>query len=292
MLYEKSQVFRECRNNQGEIEAHKMFQKILTKYGIQKNYVEHFLKNYKIIWYNKYNINNYVNIISELKYDIENDFYDMIISKYVLNDNIKKENLKLVSNQHIIKRIKYICSNPNKITHNQLLNIIYNICDIRELNLIGNGNITNTTLKHLDLDVLIAFGNICKISDEGIKHMQLKILDASGNKKITDEGIKHMQLEKLYAIHNENITNDGIKHMQLHTLYTGNKSRIDNDGIKNMYLHTLNARGSNITNEGIKHMYLNTLIVPFSKITVNGVRHMKLSKLDTKWNRYFYHNKI
>ena len=38
-----------------------------------------------------------------------------------------------------------------------------------------------------------------KITDEGIKHMQLHTLDASYNQKITDEGIKHMQLHTLYA---------------------------------------------------------------------------------------------
>ena len=39
------------------------------------------------------------------------------------------------------------------------------------------------------------------------------------NLKITDEGIKHMQLHTLYASNNPKITDEGIKHMQLHTLY-------------------------------------------------------------------------
>ena len=38
------------------------------------------------------------------------------------------------------------------------------------------------------------------------------------NPKITDEGIKHMQLHTLYASDNPKITDEGIKHMQLHTL--------------------------------------------------------------------------
>ena len=37
------------------------------------------------------------------------------------------------------------------------------------------------------------------------------------NSKITDEGIKHMQLHTLYASNNSKITDKGIKHMQLHT---------------------------------------------------------------------------
>ena len=40
----------------------------------------------------------------------------------------------------------------------------------------------------------------------------------SSNSKITDEGIKHMQLHTLYASRNPKITDEGIKHMHLHTL--------------------------------------------------------------------------
>jgi len=53
-----------------------------------------------------------------------------------------------------------------------------------------------------------------KITDEGIKHMQLQTLDASHNKKITDEGIKHMQLHKVYISDSKNITKDGTKHIK------------------------------------------------------------------------------
>ena len=45
--------------------------------------------------------------------------------------------------------------------------------------------------------------------------MQLHTLDARYS-KITDEGIKHMQLHTLYA--SEYMTDEGIKHMHLHTL--------------------------------------------------------------------------
>ena len=54
-----------------------------------------------------------------------------------------------------------------------------------------------------------------KITDKGIKHMQLHTLYASYSSNITDEGIKHMQLHTLYASGNPNITDEGIKHMQL-----------------------------------------------------------------------------
>ena len=43
-----------------------------------------------------------------------------------------------------------------------------------------------------------------------IKYKKLKILDASGyNSKITDEGIKHMQLHTLNATGNSKITDEG-----------------------------------------------------------------------------------
>ena len=44
------------------------------------------------------------------------------------------------------------------------------------------------------------------------------MLKASNNPKITDEGIKHMQLHTLNASYNSKITDRGIKHMQLYTL--------------------------------------------------------------------------
>jgi hypothetical protein len=80
----------------------------------------------------------------------------------------------------------------------------------------------------------------------------VKFLHAGCNNKITNEGIKHMNLHTLYARYNENITDKGIEHMTLHTLYANNK--ITNEGIKHVNLNALYVNwNSNITNEGTKH---------------------------------------
>jgi len=50
-----------------------------------------------------------------------------------------------------------------------------------------------------------------------IKYKKLKILDASGyNSKITDEGIKHMQLHTLNASYNEKITEKHLTNCKIY----------------------------------------------------------------------------
>src|SRR5438309_1055043 len=80
-----------------------------------------------------------------------------------------------------------------------------------------------------------------KITDEGISHMNLHILDAEGNSKITDKGISHMKLHTLNAasipwIENasSNITDNGIKNMNLHELYAHSNTKITDEGIRHM----------------------------------------------------------
>lgn len=88
-----------------------------------------------------------------------------------------------------------------------------------------------------------------KITDKGIKHMQLHTLTACGEESnITDQGIKHMETDK------------GIKNLQLHTLYASHNEKITDKGIKHMVLlHTLTAyENYNITNKGVEHMQLHT----------------------------------
>lgn len=287
MIYERI-ICKNNKNIKGRIKSDDLYiQMEIHKKMVELNFnmreIEYFLKNYEKIGYNQYNIKKYVKLNIVMNFDIRDIFFKHIINKYVLGE---LEYLDKIVCNDVKKIINDICKNPNKLSKKQLLYISKYI-DIKELNLVGNYDITDNELMHLQLDSLIAFGSKCKISDNGIKHMKLKVLDASGNKKITDEGIKDMQLEKLYIVHNENITNEGIKNMYLHTLYTGNKSKISDEGIKHMKLHTLNARGSLITNEGIKNMMIHTLIVPFSLITREGIKHMKITKLDTRWNKNF-----
>ena len=100
---------------------------------------------------------------------------------------------------------------------------------------------------------------LMKLTDDIISNYNITMLNAD-NSKITNEGIKHMQLHTLYASYNSKITDEGIKHMQLHTLDASDNPKITDEGIKHMQLHTLDASyNSNITDEGIKHMQLHTL---------------------------------
>ena len=59
--------------------------------------------------------------------------------------------------------------------------------------------VTDRQLQELKYITHINFsGWDCKITDEGIKHMNLYILNAYYNPNITNEGIKHMKNCKLY----------------------------------------------------------------------------------------------
>jgi len=71
--------------------------------------------------------------------------------------------------------------------------------------------VTNEGIKHLNLHTLNAGGGFCKITDDGIKHMDLSVLKASYNNNIPDRGIHHMKLYSLDASFNPMITDEGIK---------------------------------------------------------------------------------
>ena len=122
------------------------------------------------------------------------------------------------------------------------------------------------------------------LTDEILQTLpDLQTLDACRNSKITDEGIKHLNLQALNASNNSGITDEGIKHMYLQIL-SANKSRITDEGIKHMNLQTLNAPGydSGITDEGIKHMNLKKLHASYNNgITDEGIKHMNLHTLIT-----------
>ena len=81
-----------------------------------------------------------------------------------------------------------------------------------------------------------------KLNDNILFNLKyVKYLGASHNKKITNNGIKHMNLHTLYASGNMGITDDGIKHMNLYILYASNNTNITDSGIKHMKLHILDA---------------------------------------------------
>ena len=88
--------------------------------------------------------------------------------------------------------------------------ILKNYLDIKFLDIrfgIGSGRkITDDGIKHMNLHTLVASGLSCEITDKGLQYMNLHILDATGNIDITDTGIKHMKnLSILYSYRNHRI---------------------------------------------------------------------------------------
>src|SRR3989338_4353631 len=171
-----------------------------TKDEIKKKFVEkdwteeqvyEFINNYRNIIYTEENIVKYVDLVSFFQYDMEKDFANYILHTYI----IKKQFL-----DHIYG---YGC----------IIEAVCELCEKDEHNILDN-DILIYLSNYIEIDKLDALNNN-KITDEGIKHMQLHTLYASDN--MTDEGIKHMQLHTLYA--SKHMTDEGIKHMQLHTLY-------------------------------------------------------------------------
>src|SRR3989344_4845794 len=229
-----------------------------TKDEIKKKFVEkdwteeqvyYFINNYKDIMYTEENITKYVDLVSYFQYDMENDFANYILHTYI----IKKRFLNRIYG--------YGC----------IINAVCELCEKDENHILDN-NILIYLSNYVEIDKLDA-SKSNKITDKGIKHLQLHTLDARCS-QITDEGIKHMQLHTLNASHN--MTVKGIKHMQLHTL-DASKSKITDEGIKYMQLHTLHA-SPYMTDEGIKHMQLHTLHASFN-MTDEGIKHMQLHTL-------------
>src|SRR3989344_5910218 len=236
----------------------------IKKQFFEKNWTEEqvykFINNYKDLTYTEENITKYIDLVSFFQYDMENDFANHILYTYI----IKKQFLdRIYGYGCIINAVCELCEKDEyKILDDDILIYLSNYVEIDKLDVSNNNKITDEGIKHMQLHTLYAESS--KITDEGIKHMQLHTLYASRN--MTDEGIKHMRLHTL-TCYESKITDEGIKHMQLHTLYAM-WSKITDKGIKHMQLHTLDA-SLYMTDEGIKHMQLHTLDAVFSKITYN-----------------------
>src|SRR3989338_8632489 len=269
----------------------KFFEKDWTTKQVYK-----FINNYRDLTYTEENIKKYVDLVSFFQYDMENDFANYILRTYI----IKKRFLdRIYGYGCIINAVCELCEKDEyKILDDEILIYLSSYVEIDKLNVSYNTKITDEGIKHMQLHTLhVPFS---QVTDEGIKHMQLHTLNAIQS-KITDKGIKHMQLHTLYAS-DSNITDEGIKHMQLHTLYATNlmtdeeikhmqlhtlyaSFNMTDEGIKHMQLHTLDATNSKITDEGIKHMQLHTLYAFESNITDEGIKHMHLHTLNASWSQ-------
>ena len=198
--YSSSELFRFFLKEQDSpTETRNEIKKQFSEKGWTEEQVYKFINNYRNITYTEENIVKYVDLVSFFQYDVENDFANYILYTYI----IKKQFLDRIYG--------YGC----------IINAVCELCEKDEY-------------KILDDDILIYFSN----------YVEIDKLDASYNNKITDGGLKHMQLHTLRA--SEYMTDEGIKHMHLHTL-DASDSQITDEGIKHMQLHTLYVYYSQIT---------------------------------------------
>src|SRR3989338_6054756 len=245
--YSSSELFRFFLKEQDSpTETRNEIKKQFSEKGWTEEQVYKFINNYRNITYTEENIVKYVDLVSFFQYDVENDFANYILYTYI----IKKQFLDRIYG--------YGC----------IINAVCELCEKDEYKILDD-DILIYFSNYVEIDKLDASENN-KITDGGIKHMQLHTLNAF-NSRITDKGIKHMQLHTLDARHSK-ITDEGIKHMQLHTLHASNY--MTDEGIKYMQLHTLHASGSQITDEGIKHMQLHTLDVSPNMFSSFVFQHM------------------
>src|SRR3989338_3866187 len=278
--YSSSELFRFFLKEQDSpTETRNEIKKQFSEKGWTEEQVYKFINNYRNITYTEENIVKYVDLVSFFQYDVENDFANYILYTYI----IKKQFLdRIYGYGCIINAVCELCEKDEyKILDDDILIYLSNYVEIDKLDVSNNNKITDEGIKHMQLHTLYAESS--KITDEGIKHMQLHTLYASRN--MTDEGIKHMRLHTL-TCYESKITDEGIKHMQLHTLYAM-CSKITDEGIKHMQLHTLDARYSNLTDEGIKHMQLHTLDASLY-MTDEGIKHMQLHTLDAVFSKITY----
>lgn len=149
------------------------------------------------------------------------------ISEYWLTEVHDSRFTKIVNIARFKNLRKLQCA--NNTTNTDLQQLMF----LEELDLNFNDLITDVGLKHLNLNCLVANYNgvltdegikhminlqrlmiaMCtKITDNGLKNLQLKFLDCSGT-RITNKGIAHMNLQVICAIGCPHITKDGIKYM-------------------------------------------------------------------------------
>ena len=242
----------------------------------------------------------------DVDYDVLVNLTDKTLKKYPKLKKLDITNKYFISNIDHLKFLKCLSINNLKNFDIGFLNLrelhiksvplingcitdkhIKQLTNLKILDISNNHDITNESIKYLDL-VKLNITNCDKITDEGIKHMiNLKILNISGCKNlITDKGIKHLYLDELVFLSNIYITDYGIKHMDLLCLQVNDN--ITNNGIKHMTnLKKLSVFYNNlIGDEGIKNMNLKILSISHNnKITDNGIKHMQFHELYLNSNK-------
>lgn len=240
----KSKLFDIMMNIQKENIAviKKSFYSQFDAYGFKnKNEVEYFINNYKMLNYKKKNILKYLRLVVFFDYDIKEDFGKYLFETYFynkINIDISCDDIYMINSM-----IRFFNFDVNeyyhKINNYGLINkkSLYNfsqIMRIKELILFEKSDVTDDDIKNLiDLEELNLSCNK-KITDDGIKNLvNIVSLDLTFNNLITDEGLKNKKLISLTLTENKMITDDFIKNIQnLRYLYLYYNKCISQETIK------------------------------------------------------------
>jgi len=173
----------------------------------------------------------------EIDYKYKNKLNDKILSKFKFVKYLDaSENKNITDNgiMHLNLHTLNVESNSN-ITNNGIKHM-----NLHTLYMADNIGITDAGIQHMNIYIL--YIGCTNITDTGIQYMtNVFWLNASGNNKITNYGIRKMNLICLHADGNPNITDEGIKHMNISYLTVCDNPNITEEGIQHMNLLVLRA---------------------------------------------------
>ena len=218
--------------------------KLSINYEEYKNILINITKNYKDIEYTEKNIITYITIVDYFMLNKQEEIFNHIIEKYIIEENKYYEKLNMYNsidyyirkklgteNEINSKTLEYIININNEIT--ELCSCLItqetlNKCkSLVKLNITDNKNIKN--VNHLNkLEVLNISGMYCGVNQKGIKNLKLvKNLNAYNNVRIKD--VNHLDKLEVLDISGKNcgVNQEGIKNLKsIKALFTYYNTKI------------------------------------------------------------------
>jgi len=243
-------------------------------YEEYKEFLINITTNYNKIEYTEENIVMYVLIIDYFMLEKQEEIFNYIIKKYIIEENKYYEKLNMYNS--IDYNLTKILGTKNNISNETLKYIININNEIKELySETVTQEILNKCKSLVKLEELNISGHNCKVNQEGIKDLKLvKKLDAHNNEKIKD--VNHLsKLEKLdISGHNCGVNQEGIKDLKI----VKNLNASCNEKIKDVNhlgkLEELNiSRDCGVNQEGIKDLKLIKILNTYNneKITNRNI---------------------
>jgi len=271
--------------------------KLPITYEEYKNILLNITKIYKEIEYTEKNIITYITIVDYFMLNKQEEIFNYIIEKYIIEENKYYEKLNMYNsidyyirkkletkNKINSKTLEYIININNEITElysKTITQETLNKCkSLVKLNIKNNKNITN--VNHLSKLEELNISWFCGVDQKGIKDLKLvKKLNAECNSKIKD--VNHLdKLEELNISWNCGVNQEGIKELKL----IKNLNAHNNDKIKDVnHLDKLEeldiSWNCGVNQEGIKYLKLVKKLNTFNNDKITDINHLnKLEKLD------------